>query len=342
MGDSLLLVVLPILLGAVVMSGSNVVTRHVMKGQAISSLQCLILFFGSATMVFGVVYLVFWGFTMPEVLPGMWTAVACGAAANTFIQFFDVKAASIDKGEVSLTAPLQAMTPGLITGLALLLGEYPSRVGIAGICLMVAGSYVLLWERGKTPEHWYEYFGPAKRVALLAKLGRLSKEERNKTIVVTLSLGSACMGTIGLLFVGLYTRRAVTMQGLILASMALVGILCAVYTTWYVVKPDARPMQRFKGCFRRPILLPVVLLGVLDVLHVLAIQPTFRRTLVAYVGTLKRFNILMSVVLGFLLFHEEDFKKRLWAAILIVAGAMLIATDDLPARLATKMEWFGL
>lgn len=340
MGDSLLLVVLPVLLGAVAMAVSNVVTRHVMKDEAISALQCLVLYFGSATVVFGAVYIFFWGFRMPEVLPGMWTAVVCGATANTLIQFFDVKAASIDKGEVSLTAPLQAMTPGLITGMAMLLGEYPSRIGIAGIGLMAAGSYVLLWE--KTPEHWYEYFGPIKRIILLSKLGRLSKEERNKTIVVTLSLGSACMGTIGLLFDGLYTRRAVTMQGLILASTALVSILFLVYMVWYAVKPDAKPTQQFYGCFQRTILLPILALGILCVLHVVAIQPTFNLTFVAYTGTLKRFSILMSVILGFLFFREEDFKKRLWAAVLIVAGAVLIAADDLPARLATKIEWLGL
>jgi len=231
------------------------------------------------------------------------------------------------------------MTPGLITGLALLLGEYPSRIGVAGITLMAAGSYVLLWE--KTPQRWYEYFGPIKRVVLLFKLGRLSKEERNKTIVVTLALGSACMGTIGLLFDGLYTRRSLTMQGLILASMGLVAFLLLAYVVWYVVRPDARPTQKFYDHLQRATLIPIIVMGVLWVLHVVAIQPTYNQTFVAYIGTLKRFSILMSVILGFLFFKEEDFKKRLWAAGLIVAGAMLIATDDLPTRIATKLQWLG-
>lgn len=206
MSHNLLLVVFPIILGTIAMALNNVTKRYVMKNGTISTLQCLILYYTAATIVFGTTYIFFWGFTMPETLAGLWTAVLCSAAANTFIQFFDVKAASIDKGEVSLTAPLQAMTPGLITGLAILLGEYPSRIGIMGIALMAAGSYVLLWE--KTPKYWYEYLGPIKRIVLLLKLGRLSKEERNKTIVVTLALGSACMGTIGLLFDGLYARRS--------------------------------------------------------------------------------------------------------------------------------------
>jgi uncharacterized membrane protein len=255
------------------------------------------------------------------------------------MRYFNVKAASIDQGEVSLTAPLQAMTPGLITVLALLLGEYPSRTGVCGIALIAIGSYVLLWD--KTPEKWYEYFGPVKRIILLFKLGHLSAVERRKTIVVSLALGSACFGTIGLLFDGLYTRRSVSMQGLVLASMGLVAFLTTAYVIWYWIRPDAKPGQRLGNCFRKPIILPILMMGALWVLHVLAIQPTYLHTYVAYTGTLKRFSILITVVLGSLLFKEADFKKRLWAAIIIVAGALLIASDNLPLRLSTKIAGFG-
>ncbi len=295
MNDTVLKVVFPVILGTIAIALINIVKRLVMKDGTISPLQCLILYYAAVMGVFGAVYVSFWGFTIPTVLPGMWTAVACGGAANTLIQFFNVKAASIDKGEVSLTAPLQAMTPGLITGLALLLGEYPSQVGVAGIALMATGSYVLLWE--KTPQRWYEYFGPVKRLLSLVNLGRLSEAERNKTIVVTLALGSACMGTIGLLFDGLYTRRAVTMQGLILASLGLVAFLFLAYVVWYTIKPDAKPTQEFYRHLTRVTLVPILVMGVLWVLHVIAIQPTYNHAFVAYIGTLKRFSILMSVAL---------------------------------------------
>lgn len=339
MGKTLLLVVFPVILGTIAIALNNVIKRRVMKDGIISPLQCLILWYMAATMVFGTVYVFFWGLTLPEMLPGVWIAVACGAIANTLIQFFNVKAASIDKGEVSLTAPLQAMTPGLITGLAALLGEYPSRIGVIGIALMAVGSYVLLWE--KTPEHWYEYFGPIKRIMLLSRLGHLSKEERNKTIVVTLALGSACMGTIGLLFDGLYTRRSLTMQGLILVSMGLVAFLLFVYVVWYIIRSDAKPNQKFYKHLQHITLIPILVMGILWVFIIVAIQPAYNQTFIAYIGALKRFSILISVILGFLFFKEEDFKKRIWAAILIVAGAMLIATDDLPAKLSVRIEGFN-
>ncbi len=340
MSNTLWWVVLPVLLGTVAMAAGNIVKRQVMMGGVISPLQFLILYYTAATMVFGTVYVVVWGLTMPEVLPGLWTAVFCGGVANTLIQYFNVKAASIDKGEVSFTAPLQAMTPGLITLLAVLLGEWPSKVGGAGIGLMAIGSYVLLYE--KDPQHWYEYFGPLRRIVLLAKLGHLSEAERNKTIVVFLALGSACVGTIGLLFDGLYARRSLSMQGLVLASMGLVGFLLLVYTMWYIVWPDRKHTQWFYRHLTRTALIPVLVMGVLWVIQAVMIQQTYNQAFVAYVGTLKRFSILLTVVFGYLFFKEEDFKKRFWAALLIVVGAVLVATDDLPTKLATRMVGLGL
>lgn len=340
MMPTLLTVVAPIVVGAIAASLMQVVKRKVMKEGAISPLQSLILTFGSATACFGIVYVLLWGFTLPRVLPGMWTAMACSAAVNVFIQYFNMKAASIDKGEVSLTAPLQAMTPGLITFLAITLGEFPSRIGVAGILCMAAGSYVLLY--AKAPKRWYEYLGPIGRLTLLFKLGRLDKSERSKTIVVTLALLSACFGTVGLLFDGLYTRRSVTIQGLTIAAMGLMGILLVVYAVWYLVVPDAKPTQPFSEHLRLSVLLPFLLMGALFVVYILATNPTYHRSLVAYVGTLKRLQILLTVVLGYLFFKEADFKRRLGAAALIVIGAILISMDGLPIRVATRMEGFGL
>jgi hypothetical protein len=62
---------------------------------------------------------------------------------------------------------------------------------------------------------------------------------------------------------------------------------------------------------------------------------------VAYVGTLKRLSILTSVVLGYVFFKETKFKQRMWAASFIVAGTILIASDGLPARLASKIAGLG-
>lgn len=369
-------IVLPVLAGTVFISAMSVLKRAILKDRQFSPLEYLIVTFGSSAILFALIYLAVWGVTSPRLLPGFWTAVVLGAAANFLIQFFNAKAASIDAGEVSLTAPLQAMTPGLITGLALLLGEWPGQAGVLGVSLIACGSYVLLWSR--TPERWYDYFGPIQRLRYLFRLGRLTPQERSKTLVVSLALGSAAMGTVGLLFDGLYTRRGIDLQGLILASMTLVGLLAASYVVWFLIRPDdakrgrrglalalawthnASPVPAIRSDGRRDkrirgerwseardalvtnrFLFLLVLVVMSWVLHVLFIQPTYREAYVAYVGTLKRFSVLISVVSGYLLFGEQELKRRLWAAVLVVLGAFFISLDGLPERVSSRFEGLG-
>lgn len=338
-----LTVLIPILLGSFIIACSNLIKRHLLKDKEISALQFLIVGFGLMSIFCGMIYIALWELSLPPLLlPKFWNAVFICAAANLIIQFLNAKAASLDKGEVSLTAPLQSMTPFLITLLALTLGELPGRIGVMGIFFMMCGSYVLLWVG--TPQHWYDYLGPVQRVRMIFRRAHITPAEWNKTLVVCMALGSATMGTIGILSEGLFTRRGVDMQGLILAIMITLGSLSVGYTLWYLVKPDATPTQRrnfFAILSRRNFALMLTLFAIFWLTHWLLIQPTYQHAFVAYVGTLKRFHILFGVVLGHLVFHESQFKQRLWASILIIAGAILISMDGLPARVTDKIIGLG-
>lgn len=348
METSWMVVLLPAVLGAIAIASMKLAQRYLVKDKKMSALQALVMVFGSTTVVFGLVYVLLWGFDYPDdLLPGFWVAVAGTTIANIFIQFFNVKAASIDQGEVSLTAPIQAMTPGLITILATILGEFPSWVGCMGVGFMAVGSYVLLWPKAKAGEKlkWWEYFGPFQKISWWLKFNKLTTEERGKTIVVTLAFASACGGTIGLLFDGLFTRRGVDMQGLFLGAMSLTAVLTAMYFVQYLIRPDANPEQKkngFYACFKKYYPFVLLLAAIAWVAHIYLINPVYHHTFVAYVGTLKRLQILISVIFGFLIFREQQFKQRFLAAILVIAGAILISMDDLPARITTHMEGLGL
>lgn len=336
------LVILPLTLGTICIAAIGIVRRLCLVGGKIKPTQYLICSFGVATLVFGLVYLSVWGLNIPIVAIGFWRACLACSLVNTWVQFCNVKAGALAKGEVSLTAPIQAMTPGFITFLALTLGEWPGKIGIIGVMLMIVGSYILLWD--KTPSRWYEYFGPLKRLLLLCRLKTLSPDERSKTLAVCWSLGSAAGGTLGLLFDSLYVRRAGSLQGIILGSMVLTTILTGTYILMSgrelasqklsVVGPQMAIQPRW-------VIGAIFASGVLWVAHVFLIQPTYQATLVAYVGTLKRLSILFAVLGGWLLFRESDIKKRLPAAILIVLGAICISLDGTPARLSTKIQTFG-
>ncbi len=337
------IVILPIIFGSFMLSCSGLLKRYLLKEKKISSLQFLVIGYGLMAFICFIFYAAIYGFKMPpSLLPGFWRALFISVSANFVIQFLSAKAASLKEGEVSLTAPLQAMTPLLITFLALTLGEFPGKIGCFGVFLMICGSYVLLWE--KIPNHWYDYFGPFRRLRLLLKLGSITTDERNKTIVVCLALGSAAMGTIGLLFDGLYIRRSGGMQGTALAFIVLVGSLSVGYFLWYLLRCDATIEQRanfFSLISKKKFFFLLFLFATAWVLHWLTIQPAFNKTFVAYVGTLKRFHCVFSVVLGYLLFKEKDFKKRFWAVILIILGVIFISMDGLPARLSSGIEKLG-
>jgi len=344
MDKSALVVILPVLLGCFALAAINLLKRYIMKDGPVSPLQFLIIWYASISLSYGVLILAIWRMNPPILLVGFWNAVTGTVVVNIFIQFFNAKAASIDKAEVSLTAPLQAMTPGLITFLAAALGELPSVIGFIGILFMAGGSYVLLWE--KTPDRWWEYLGPIKRLILLFKLGRISPEERSKTIVVSLALGSATMGTVGLLFDGLLMRRGINLHGLFLGSMTQALAMGITYSIWYGLRPDTKSKNQTaaKKTQVRRVLLISAFAGITAawIIAVWLVNPAFNKTLVAYVGTLKRFSIIASVVLGWIFFSEVEFKKRLWAAILIVFGSLLISLDDLPTRIATKIAGIGI
>lgn len=344
METSGIIVLLPVLIGCFALAAIGLLKRYIMRTESVSPLQFLIIWYFSISLSYGAIIIAVWRMNSPMLLTGFWNAIAGTVFANIFIQFFNAKAASLDKGEVSLTAPLQALTPGMITLLAITLRELPSTIGLFGIFLMTGGSYVLLWD--KTPNRWWKYFGPLKRIILLTRLGGLSPEERNKTIVVSLALGSACMGTIGLLFDGLLMRRGVNLHGLFIGSMVQALALGGIYTIWLLFRPDAKtrkPEATTEKKYMR-ILLFSSFMGITAawIIAVWLVNPAFNKTLVAYVGTLKRFSIIASVVLGYIFFGEAEFKKRLWAAILIVFGALLISLDDLPTRIATKIEGIGI
>lgn len=341
-----LVVILPILGGSLAIAGISLVRRYALSRLKMPAMKFLAANYSVATTLFGLIYLGTWGVTLPSLLPGFWTAIFLGAAAGLAIHYLNAKAASLDAGEVSRTAPLQAMTPGLITLLSLTLGEYPGKAGIAGVLFMIAGSYVLLWQG--TPERWFDYLGPVRQLRLLFRLRHLSPAERSVTLVVAMSLGSAAMGTFGLLFDGLYVRRGQSLQGIVLASGTYVGVLAVVYSALYFVRSNKvvsqSQSQEKSGPinWRRVIWVVVAFSALLWVAHVLAIWPTFNEAFVAYVGSLKRFSVLITAVLGILFFREQDPKKRLWAAALIVVGAVLISMDGLPGRLSDRIEGFGL
>ena len=279
----------------------------------------------------------------PNLKPGFWTAVCLGTFANYGIQYCNARAKTYDEGEISLIGPISAMTPGLITLLAITLGEFPGPRGWAGVLCMMAGSWVLL--SPNTCTHWWEYLIPFRHVGTALRYRTLNEKEKERANVVWLMLGSAALATIGLLASGLYTRRGGDTQGWWLAAIVLWSVLSAVYFAQYLsqntlVKKEAKAEwvegNGWKKFWLYALMYASLVVGLTAIEYSL-----YSVNYVAYVGKLKRLSILFVVLAGALLFHEQDIKKRSVAATIIVIGALLIGSEDLPERLTDKLEFFG-
>ena len=333
------LVVLMVFLGSVMMALQSSIRRKVLKDKAISPLQFTIVAFGGAMVLHGVLYVSLYGWTMPHVLEGFWRVVITGGFINVVIQYFNAKAASYKQGEQSYTQPLQAMTPLLITITAITLGELPSTFGVIGVgCFMVA-VYFMTASVDPTKGKW-SYLIPFYRLAQLFQPHRTT-EEKEKAIVTVLALSAACLGTMGILMDGLYARRGVSLQGILLGATALVGILFGSYLVMYLISPDTKDLviddAKRKSAFRF-----TALHSCSWVAHVLLIWPPFLLSYVAYVGTLKRFSVPLGVLFGYWFFSEKkNFRRRMIAAALTVIGALLISTDHIPEKLSAHIQGLG-
>ena len=322
----------------------------------VSTLQFLIVSYWGVAIAFGLGYLSVWGASTPETLPGFYRAIFFGAEVNVLIQWLNAKAASYKKGEVSYTAPLQSMTPGLIFLLAILIGELPGKIATAGIVLMMIGPYIILYEARRDAEgnpvrvRFWHYFDLFKRLAMIVRYKTLKPDDREKLLVTWMALGTAFLGTFGLLFNGLYVRRGVDFQGLIFASMLFAAILAGTCTLWYLAKPDSNekwqkwlPAILAVPSLSRGSVLQLLFLGWITVwvLHVILIDPAMNSTFIASVGSLKRFSIIFSVLIGWQLFKEGQVVQRMIAALFIIIGALMIAFDGLPEHISSRMELLG-
>jgi drug/metabolite transporter (DMT)-like permease len=336
--SNFLSIFVPTLFGSLAIACIGLAQRWAVKGKP-SPMKFLA--WGYTFVVLGLlgVYLAWWGWSWPQhLLPGVWVAVFCGAATNYVIQYLHAKAATYKEGEVSLTTPISAMTPGLITLLAITLGEFPGPLGLTGIACMAVGSWVLLY-KGDTA-HWWSYLSPLYRLRLIFKYQMLDKVDRERAVVVWLSLTAAAIGTVSILFDGLYTRRGGDIQGMWLAVTILLGILAVGYIIQYALQsPELKKASGSTGEWK--FFAALVIFAVGWIIPQWLIKPLYFETYVAYVSTLYRIQVLFGVLLGLLIFKEQDIKHRLGAAVLVVLGAILISADGLPAHLTDKLEIFG-
>jgi uncharacterized membrane protein len=253
-----------------------------------------------------------------------WGAVAATTIASIYIQWANAESQTL--ADVSLTAPISALTPGLVTMTAFLLGENPSTIGWVGIVTVAIGTYWFgLGEHARSPK---DLFRPFILLWLPSNFAELTLAEqqkaRNKTRALRLTYGVATIGTIGLVADALVVRNGNFAIGYLLFSIVL--------GTLFLRLKKTSDVQLKLGNY--------IHLGTMAsfwTVHILLVFSMYSFAQVAYVGTLKRFSIVFIAIGAYYLLGELDAKKRLLPIIVITIGAICLGLDSSMTNIIAKV-----
>ncbi|MBI1974209.1 EamA family transporter [Candidatus Micrarchaeota archaeon] len=230
---------------------------------------------------------------IPIIGNGFWLAVVLSAAFNSFAYVLGARALRVSP--ISIVGPMLALTPAWLLLLGpLLIGENPTVWGAGGVLLVMAGTYFMR-------------FGERKK-GFLEPFKALAREPGVRMmIVVTFLFGIS----------SILDKIALKASSPVFYITILSILLSAILFT----------MARIKSKSIKPMITKVkhlVPIGVLFGLSLIAQMIAFSLTIVVYATSLKRSDMLFSIIYGKLLFKEKEIKSRLLGASIMLAGALLI------------------
>lgn len=232
---------------------------------------------------------------MPALTTDFWWAVSVSLGINLVAWPMFVR--SVQLSDVSLVMPLVAFTPVFILLVEWLLrGEVPAGWGLAGILVIVVGAYVLNVDPAESGP-----FGPLRSLwsdrgarMMLAVAALWSISATVEKIAVDSSSPSFYLSALSLGF-----------------ALAFLPVLL-----WKVEAP-LREIRSNAAVLAGAGLLTALML----VIQMTAVAAT---PLVNYVIAIKRAGMLVSVLLGWWLFSEQNIGFRAVGAVMMVAGVALI------------------
>jgi drug/metabolite transporter (DMT)-like permease len=250
----------------------------------------------------------------PVIGQDLYSAVAVTAVLNIVSLALIFKALS--STDLSLSIPMLSFTPVILIGTSyLLVDEIPSVAGVAGICIIVIGSYVL--NISSSDEHLLD---PVR--SMLRNRGSWYM-----LIVAFLFAVSINFDKIAMLNSDPFFGMALTVL-----AIGVAFVLMAAYTL-ILSGPYLRKMPAGKG-FRASAVFPAfplrkylpltILIGLFVAIEAASVNVAYTLQIVPYVIAIKRLSIIFVVLYGTLVFSEHETGKRLMGAALMVAGAVII------------------
>ena len=207
--------------------------------------------------------------------------------------------------ELSEALPLLAVSPALVAVLAFVFIGDNLRFGDwAGIFLIVAGTYILEIKKGA-----FEIFAPFKNIFRSAKYVYVL------TAVVLFTITSL--------------MDRVLLKGYKLPPYTFMAYQQLFYALIFVVIVLAKRknlIHPFKN-MNREIWLMIFLVAVFTVIYRFTQIAAIKLAPVALVLAVKRISVLIAIIIGGKLFKEKNLVRRLIAALIILAGITLLASQ---------------
>lgn len=204
---------------------------------------------------------------------------------------------AIEASDLSITVPMLTFTPlFLLITSPLMLGEFPNPLGLWGILLIVAGSYVLNIQQ--------------RHNGYLAPLQALVKEKGPRYMLMVAALFS----------IGANIDKIGVRHSSPLAWAAALNIVLTVALGVIMLRKTSHVPQRIKAGGKY-----LVLLGIANAVALVANMAAIQLTLVSYLIAIKRLSVFMTLFLGFWIFKEKGCQERSVGALLMVLGAIMIS-----------------
>lgn len=208
---------------------------------------------------------------------------------------------SLSKTDLSVFGPLNAYKVVISMGLAMLfLNEIPNTQGFVGIATIIIGSTFLLPRTTQQPKQ--------SRIRLLFA----DKGVQYRFLSILLF----SIGTLPL-------KNAV-MAGQALATTVfwcLIGLPLAVASYHLFNRP---PAQQALLTQIKPAIVKFSALGIMMFLMQYTTMIVLSQRLIAYSLALFQLSMVLQVFLGYQVFNEPHFKRRLGACLVMVAGSLLV------------------
>lgn len=217
------------------------------------------------------------------------------AVISSLVRWYNLWAftTALKISEISLVVPLLNLTPVFMLVISpMLLGEFPSKIGLLSIGLIIIGSYIL---NMKNPKEGF-----------LAPFRNLLKD-RGAVLMLTVSLGASITANVD--------KLGIAQTNVIYWSVLLNLFVIIEFGAMYLLRPEPVNKQSLKLLFAS---------GVIKTFSMLSFRYALTLTLAVYVVSIKRIASLFTVLYGYFLFGERHLKYRFIGAFLLVLAVILL------------------